>query len=563
MIEELQKIVNSNNPRSLGIIIKGNKPLKVFIDNFKNQNNVIDTGEAIFCLYHDQKPELCLCGNRKRFFNFIKGYWATCGSMTCSNQIRSKNEKKYFREHPEIMKKANIKTQQTMLSKYKTPNCSTLSWVKNKKKTTSIKNCGYEYFIQSPEGKNKIEQSCLEIYKVKNPQQNKQVHEKTKQTCLAKYGTSYACQSKSAKEKMQQTILERYNVEFVSQKHILPESLEILSNKTLFELALCNTTVKILAAKLGINPSTIYDYIKLHNIKYSNPNFSSYEQDISLWLTNNSIQFESNTKNIISPFEIDLYIPKSKIAIEFNGLYWHSEKGGKNKFYHLNKTNKCQEKGIRLIHIFEDEWLTKKEICLDLLKRFLNLKLNTLMARKCTIKQVSPKIAKLFLNENHLQGFASASIYLGLHYKDELVQLLTFRHARYNKNIEWENIRCCNKIGIKIVGGVQKLWHHFINTYNPLSVVSYCDKRWFLGETYKNLGFSFNKENKPQYTYTDHQTRWHRSLFTKKKSIKKALSLTTFSEKSLSNMTEKQIVMSVLNLDRIWDCGQVTWIWRK
>ena len=42
--------------------------------------------------------------------------------------------------------------------------------------------------------------------------------------------------------------------------------------------------------------------------------------------------------------EKDVYIP-DYLALEFNGLYWHSE-FGKDKNYHLNKTLLCKEQDI-------------------------------------------------------------------------------------------------------------------------------------------------------------------------------------------------------------------------
>ena len=64
-------------------------------------------------------------------------------------------------------------------------------------------------------------------------------------------------------------------------------------------------------------------------------------------------------------------MPKLHIAIEYNGLRWHSEEFNKDKNYHLNKLIKCNEKGIRLIQIFEDEWIEKQEIVLKKIKHIL------------------------------------------------------------------------------------------------------------------------------------------------------------------------------------------------
>ena len=87
-------------------------------------------------------------------------------------------------------------------------------------------------------------------------------------------------------------------------------------------------------------------------------------------LCNDAVQRE---RNIISPYELDIYIPSKRIAVEYNGLAWHSEKfkGNGTKTYHLMKTNLCKENGIKLIHFFEDEWLEKKEIVKSVLTEIL------------------------------------------------------------------------------------------------------------------------------------------------------------------------------------------------
>lgn len=66
-------------------------------------------------------------------------------------------------------------------------------------------------------------------------------------------------------------------------------------------------------------------------------------------------QIDTNTRKIIKPLELDFYLPDLKLAVEFNGTYWHSKNAGKDINYHLNKSIICREKGIRLIHIYEFE----------------------------------------------------------------------------------------------------------------------------------------------------------------------------------------------------------------
>lgn len=87
--------------------------------------------------------------------------------------------------------------------------------------------------------------------------------------------------------------------------------------------------------------------------------------------------------------DIDVYIPSLKLGIEYNGLHWHSERLGKDKNYHLDKLNKCNEQGIKLIQIFEDEWINHREICESKLKQICGLNRNPkIFARKCKVVEI-------------------------------------------------------------------------------------------------------------------------------------------------------------------------------
>ena len=251
-----------------------------------------------------------------------------------------------------------------------------------------------------------------------------------------------------------------------------------------------------------------------------------------------------------------------KLALEFDGLYWHSETAGKDKNYHISKTQKCEEQGLQLIHIFEDEWISKKDICKSIIGSYLNLTTSKISARKCSIQEISNKEIRSFLETNHLQGYVNASKNIVLIYNDEIVAGMTFGKPRYNKQIEWELLRLVTKCDTHIIGGTQKLWRYFQKTYQPQSVVSYCDRRWFTGKIYETLGFTKKVNAKPTYWYTDYDMRFHRSKFTKKLSVKMASKLGHPIDE-LNNLTERQITKDILGLNRIWDCGQDSWIWYK
>lgn len=211
-----------------------------------------------------------------------------------------------------------------------------------------------------------------------------------------------------------------------------------------------------------------------------------------------------NDRKVIYPLELDIYIPDKQIAIEFNGIYWHSDKVIHKK-YHLEKSKLCEKKGIRLIHIYEWEidfpyW---EKIKMMLNQAFGNNP--TLYARNCEIKEISNKDARVLNNIVHLQGHRNAQVTYGLFYHNELVQLMSFSKTRYNKNLKddnsWEIIRGCPGSNISVVGGVSKLFKHFIKTHLPNKIFSYCDFNKFDGNSYEKLGMKFIGYTGPDKTW--------------------------------------------------------------
>jgi hypothetical protein len=231
-----------------------------------------------------------------------------------------------------------------------------------------------------------------------------------------------------------------------------------------------------------------------------------------------------NDRKTIDPYELDIYIPKFNLAIEFNGIYWHSSDSPRplDKNYHQEKTKACNEKGIRLIHIFEDQWLFKKDIVKSILRYAVGKPLHKVYGRKCFVEEISAKEANAFLKENHIYERANGSIKLGLRTKDtkELVSVMTFGKDRYGKKFDWELIRFANKKHTSVIGGAQKLWKHFLKNHEG-SVICYADASLFTGALYEKLGFKNEGLTPPNHWYLDGNKRLHRSGFTKPKLLKK------------------------------------------
>ncbi|BDH16493.1 MAG: hypothetical protein [Bacteriophage sp.] len=277
----------------------------------------------------------------------------------------------------------------------------------------------------------------------------------------------------------------------------------------------------------------------------------------------NNIKVLDNIRGLLKEnkkMELDIYIPKLKIAVEFNGNYWHREELVKDKSF--QKVFYCNNEGIRLITISEDEWENKKEITKWKLKQLLNVfNGERIYARKTIIKEVPPKEKNLFLDENHIQGKDKSFINLGLYYNDELVSIMTFSKPRKSLNSKhFELSRYATKKGTNVIGGFSKLLKYSRNYFNEGDTIkTYASLAYSLGELYDNNGFTEVKISKPSYWYfKDKQTKklFHRFTFNKKE-IERLYNLgkLSFFDK---NLTEKENMLRN-GYYTVLDCGNLVY----
>ena len=268
------------------------------------------------------------------------------------------------------------------------------------------------------------------------------------------------------------------------------------SKENLEKIILENTNTPIdlkdLAEILGTSVySTIY-YVDKYNLrKYiKDMTFYSYdEKDIGNYIESKGIHIERHNKSVLRNQELDIYIPDKRIAIEFNGSYWHSTVH-KDKYYHQNKTIDCAKHGVQLIHIFEYEWKNDKDSIINYLDNILGNS-TTIYARKCTLRKITDiDEERDFLNKYHLQGYTHSEIALGLYYNDKLISLMSFDKPRFNHSYEYEIIRYCVASNYKIIGGAQKLFKYFIDNMDVQSIITYCNISKFTGNMYTRLGFT-------------------------------------------------------------------------
>jgi hypothetical protein len=199
------------------------------------------------------------------------------------------------------------------------------------------------------------------------------------------------------------------------------------------------------------------------------------EQAVFEFVSELGVSIKRSDRTILNGKEIDILVESHKLGIEFDGIYYHSVfTGGKDKLYHVNKTNLAEDKGYQLLHIFENEWddPIKKDIWKSIIKSKLGLITRKIFARKCIIKEISSKESRVFFDNNHLSGFVGASNHVGLFYNDELVSAISYGQSRFDKT-EIELYRFASLLDTQVVGGLGKLLKQIPSD----NLISFADRR--------------------------------------------------------------------------------------
>ena len=280
----------------------------------------------------------------------------------------------------------------------------------------------------------------------------------------------------------------------------------------------------------------------------SNP-VSSEETIIKTILKKHNIIFEENNRAILSGKELDIHIPDRKIAIEINGLYYHSELKGMDKHYHLNKTLECERQHIQLLHFWDYEVNNKLEIVEDVIKSKLNLLDNQIGARELQIEMIDSSSTKQFMNANHLHGFCQAKWHIALKKDNMIYTVISLGRSRTSDH--WEIIRFATLNNTKVIGGYSRLIAYIRKELRIERLMSFADRRISNGDLYLKSGWQLNGVSNPCYWYFKNKQIHHRSNFMKHK-------LKKYPEFD-HNLTEWEMMIK-MGYDRVWDCGNLKFI---
>ena len=420
----------------------------------------------------------------------------------------------------------------------------------------------------------KAKHTNLERYGVENPQQSKLVKEKTRNTNVERYGVSHAMlrpevieanknrlSSKDFQTKMRNKFIENNGVthwtkipgkKIESLKFVDPD-VEIIERD--------GSRITIRCSSCG--PVTIpYETLRWRSSRNLDPcpdclpltSRSNMELEIGDFVESLGVNIVRNDRSIISPMELDVVVPDRELAIEFCGIYWHSVDSTDRTTMtkHRDKLISCREAGHRLITIFEDEWVHKRDLCESMLRNSI-LHSPSIYARSCSVDvDVSVEEARDFCERNHIQGYAPCSIRYGLRHDGDLVMLMTFSRRNISKGSKdpgYEISRMCSSD--RVVGGASKLFKVYKTDVRE-DLITYSDLRWGEGEVYEKIGMTRLEDTPPNYWYVDGDRRLHR--FSRRKDVL----VRDFGGDP--DKTEAEIAEE-LGLRRIYDCGHAKYVW--
>jgi hypothetical protein len=451
------------------------------------------------------------------------------------NKVRETNIEKFGHGCPLLNNDIQEKSKNTLMYNHGVSSPLKSDKIKKKVKETNLKRYGTEYGLQNKEVRDKIKNTVFKKYGVNFITQSDEFKNNNKIINLKRYGTEYPTSTKKIRNKVINTVFERYNVINVSQAESVRKD----------NYSICKSKDYLYYEGNG---HSVYNCNKGHTYSISSIRYTSrLDSKLPACLICHPIQSGSIAQTLLmefiqdnysgdiitdfrDKFEIDVYLPELNIGFEFNGLIWHSSKY-KEKNYHIDKTNFFKERGVDIVHIWEDDWKFKQDIVKSIILDKIGIYYNTISTEKnIIIEIIDNKIADEFLTNNHLEGKDESKVKLGLYYNEELLSIMTFMEIN-NKSTRTIS-RHCNILNTYVKNGVDKLLKYFIKTYNPNKIITYINNDNSNDNLYK--GFEFIYNIKPNYQYFHNNKRVNKNNFQNEK---------------IEYLTNK-------NIYKIWDTGK-------
>jgi len=518
-----------------------------------------------------------VCGESHRI---RKGFYNKAGSA-CHKECRMQEQSQFGSpfSDPKVKKKAQENRTRNISQKELNRRISIgRKKAQSKIEETNMQKYGVRNTFQSGEIKEKIKKTNLDRYGVAHPMQSEDIASRAKGTVREKYGVDNVMQSEPIRSKAIETNKQRYGVANPMQDKDISEKSRAGFQTAVDEdlndnYRLINTlrgddfwnkmaeeelTLKELCDFFDINyQSATYRLVQdeFRDKYHKTYHFPKHQEQMSIcrMIESCGVKVDANTRQVIPPLEIDIYCPESKLAIEFNGSYWHSEAfldSSQSRHKHIEKTRMCREKGIELIHVFEHTYRERKDQILGFIQSALGSNTVRIHARKCNITHND---SSWFMNKHHVQGSTKSIKYFNLEYDGEIVGSMTAgkHHEKGGDRMACVLNRLAFKRGVTIQGGSGRLFKYFRQWAKGEGydqIISWSDSSLTSGKVYNTLGFNMEVEHAPGYFYFD---------------MKNGRYLSRQSQRKTNKLRPDGVTIREWNRARglypIWDCGKKKW----
>ena len=539
-----------------------------------------------------------------------RGEWPTTCSPECAQKKSEQTcQERYGVAHPTQSPVFLEKSRQTSRAHYGVDNPAQSQEVRQKMEATSISRTGYKCTFSDPAKREEHKAILMTKYGVEHPLQSPDILAKMHATNREKYGVDVVTQSPEIQQKVRETNIERYGAttwwhseagrarlaeiyrerygvawypssEAWARDHMRDlskweqlKSFRASPRKFIQETFDHAPTLHELADVTGITSTTVGAHVlEAHCEDLVTYVFSMMELEVTAELKkiDPSINILPNTKRIITPYEIDIYLPDYRVGIECNPTSTHNssinlfnrDEAPTSIRYHMMKSDLALQKGVFLFHIFGYEWTHRRDVVVSMLRNLMNKNIRKIGARTTHVIEVDAPTAANFLEENHRQGKSAASVCLGLQTDEgELVSVMTFSRPRSTIGVTsqsntWELARFANLRNTSVMGGASKLLRHFESMLQPAVLKSYSDVAHTRGSLYQTLGFVRVNKSEPGYVWVrmSDDRAFHR-LNAQKRNIRKFLRDDSI---DIEHMTEAQIMESH-GFVRVYDSGTILW----
>ena len=351
--------------------------------------------------------------------------------------------------------------------------------------------------------------TCNDIYGCDFPAQNAECRRKTVRTCVMKYGVECTLNTERARLNMRRAMrMSSWNEHVMRQRDVVP-----MFSMEEYLAGTASTPFKWKCSKCGAEFHSAWDNGYACGCPECSPKPGrKMQSEIAEYVRSIGVHdVQTDNRSVLGGMELDVYSSSRKAAVELDGLFWHTAEGfvvdrssgrttgGKDRLYHVGKTERCDKAGLRLLHVTDDEWIHDRRLCMAFIRRAFGIRRET---KADSVREIDRVSGERFLRKYSFDKRGGAGVYYGLFKSSRLVSALGVMKSRGRIRQEWQVTAYATVNSFDVVGGFRMLYDFFVAAKRPESVVMYADRRFFSAFDFGDV-MDFAGYTKPDYLWVN------------------------------------------------------------